>query len=139
MRLVRLLRDDSQVSLGGLAFTSILSGLSNALILVIINKAVEDTASGSHTSQLLLLFAIAFTLYLLTRRHVLIVTAKEIERILHKIRIRIADLIRQSDLLKLEKIGRSEIFAAMQRETATISHARVPSVLAIQASVLFFF
>ncbi len=139
MRLVNLLRDESQVSLGGLAFVSVLSGLSNALILVIVNQAVEDTASGSHTTQLLLLFAVVFSLFLLTRRHVLIVTAKEIERILHKIRIQIADLIRQSDLLKLEKIGRSEIFAAMQRETATISNARVPSVLAIQSTVLFFF
>ncbi len=139
MRLFRLLRDESQVSLGGLGFVALLSGLGNALILVVVNKAVEDTANGSHTTQLLLLFAIVFTLYLVTRRYVLIVTAKEIEQVLHKIRIRIADLIRKADLLQLEKIGRSEIFSAMQRETATISHSRVPSVLAIQASILFFF
>ncbi len=139
MRIFRLLRDESQASLGTLSFMAVLSGATNAAILVVVNKAVEDTANGSHTTQLLLLFAIVFALYLLTRRYVLIVTAKEIEQVLHKIRVRIADQIRKADLLKLEGIGRSEIFSVMQRETATISHARVPSVLAIQASILFFF
>ncbi len=139
MRLIRLLREESQISLGALAFMSVLSGLGNALILVIVNKAVEDTASGSHTTQLLMLFAIVFGVFLFTRRYILVATAEEVELVLHKVRVRIADLIRKADLLKLEKIGRAEIFAAMQRETATISHARVPSVLSIQASVLFFF
>ena len=66
---------------------------------MIVNQAVEDTANGSHTTRLLLLFAISFALFLITRRHVLIATAKELERILHEIRTRIADHIRQADLL----------------------------------------
>ncbi len=139
MRLFRLLREESQISVPVLGVLSTLSGLANALILVIVNKAVEDTAGGSHTTQLLILFAIVFTVYLLTRRAVLITTAKEVEHILNRVRIRIADRIRKSDLLKLEKVGRSEIYAAMQRETQTISNARVPSVLAVQSSILVLF
>ncbi len=139
MRLVNLLREEASISLVALVAVSAISGLSNALILVIVNAAIEDTAAGTHTVRLLILFATALAIYLITRRHVLATTASEIEKILHKIRIRIADRIRKSDLLTLESIGRSEIFAAVQRETITISTGTGPAVMGIQAFVLALF
>ena len=139
MRLLRLLRDESQVSLAWMVFLLALSGLSNALLLVFVNEAVTDTAAGSHTLQLLGLFMIAFTLFVVTRRHVHVVSAQEVERILQEIRVRIADLIRKADLAKLEKIDRTEIYSVVQRETAALSTDRAPLVNSVQALMLVFF
>ncbi len=139
MRLFRFLRGESQISLPWLTFLLALSGLTNALILVVINQAIENTAAGSHTTRLLVLFAIVFTLFVFTRRRVQVILAEEIERILNRIRVRIADLVRKSDLAKLEKIDRSEIYSAMQRETAVISSHRLRLVQALQASALLVF
>ncbi len=139
MNILRLLYDESQVSLAWMGFLLMLSGLSNALLLVIVNEAVADTAAGTHTLQLLGLFAIAFTTFTITRRHVHIVSAREVERILQGIRIRIADLIRKSDLAKLERIDRTEIYSVTQRETAALSQHRAPLVNSVQALMLVFF
>ena len=51
-----------------------------------------------------------------------IVTA-EIEAIIHRLRVRLMDNVRRSELLAIERIGRSRIFAAITSDAAALTQA----------------
>ena len=68
-----------------------------------------------------------------------ITTTAEIEAIIHKIRLRVMDHIRRSELLSLEAIGRSRIVAAITSDTAVLTQASNMLCFSIQGAVLVFF
>ncbi|HSK76499.1 MAG TPA: cyclic peptide export ABC transporter [Thermoanaerobaculia bacterium] len=136
MKLLELIRKESSVSLGWLFFIAAVSAICNALLLIIVNAALEDTALGKPTFRWLFLFVVLLAIFALTRKHLLIEVSKEFEQILHKVRTRIADKIRRADLLSLEKLERAGIYASVQRETLEISSIGKPLVTVVQALLL---
>lgn len=139
MKLLHFLRQESTVSLRRLAILAGIAGASNAMVLAIINVAVEHATRDAHSFQHLSLFTIALALYFITQKALMLGSTAEIEEILNKIRIRLADKIRCADLQPLEKIGRSEIYASVNRETVNISQAAATIVLGCQSAILVFF
>ena len=55
-----------------------------------------------------MLFIIALILFVQTQHYILITTTAEIEAIIHKLRVRLMDYVRRSELLPLEMIGRAK-------------------------------
>ncbi|HVR98286.1 MAG TPA: cyclic peptide export ABC transporter [Thermoanaerobaculia bacterium] len=139
MSLLRLLRAESKVSLGRLLAIAAISGLSSALVLAIVNTAAEQAASDLSNFRGLILFSLVLCLYIVTQKHLLTTSTVEIERILDKIRVRIADKIRHAELLPLERIGRSAIYASVSKDTLAISQAAVTIMVACQSAMLIVF
>ncbi|MCG8460152.1 MAG: cyclic peptide export ABC transporter [Holophagales bacterium] len=139
MKLLDLIREESDLDLPPLVAYTAVSGLSNAMLLVILNMAVEDTQNDSHSFSLLFMFAIALVGYTLPRRHVMTKVMTEIERILDRIRVRIADKVRRSELRAFESVGEGEIYHSIHRETITISQSAKPILTAVQSGTLFLF
>ena len=139
MKLLDLLRRESTISLRNLAVMAGIAGVSNAFVLAIINVAVENATNDSHSFRHLLMFALSVTLWIVSQRHIMVASTAEIEAVLHQVRVRLADKIRHADLLPLEKIGRSRIYASISKETQTISQAAAAIVVGCQASILVFF
>ncbi|MEA2695066.1 MAG: hypothetical protein QOJ16_4453 [Acidobacteriota bacterium] len=139
MNLLRLLRSESRTSPRRLLWIATLSGLANALILAVINSAASSTLTHAENFRALVLFALVLSLYIVTQKYLLVTSTVEIERILDKIRVRITDKIRHSELLPLEKIGRAAIYASVSKETLTISQAAAIIVIACQAAILIVF
>lgn len=136
MKLLDLLRAESDVSVGRLVFVSVVSGAANALLLVIVNAVLEERDVISSSFRLLFLFVVFLVAFSLTRKHLLTAVTQEIEQILHRVRTRLADKIRRADLLRLEKLGRAEIYAVLQRETLSISAIGKPLVTVFQSLLL---
>ncbi|MGZ5494977.1 MAG: ATP-binding cassette domain-containing protein, partial [Thermoanaerobaculia bacterium] len=136
MKLLELIRRESSVSLGWLLVIFALSAISNALLLIIVNVALEASGKEQPTFRWFFLFAVSLTIFTLTRRHLMIVLSKELEQILHKVRTRVADKIRRADLLLLERLERAGIYASVQRETLQISSIGKPLVQVVQAMLL---
>ena len=63
----------------------------------------------------------------------------EIEAIIHRIRVRLMDHVRRSELLSVEKIGRARIVAAITSDAAVLTQASNMLSFSIQAPVLIFF
>ena len=63
----------------------------------------------------------------------------EIEAIIHKLRVRLMDQIRRSELLAIEDIGRSRIVAAITSDTAVLTQASNMLCFSVQGLVLIFF
>lgn len=139
MVLFRFFVKDATLSLPTLIWIAAVAGISNVAILGILNSAAEKVSAGGRGVWYLALFLIAIALYSLTQRQVMASTTNEVEKIIRKHRLDITDLIRRCDLASLEQVGRANIYAAVTRETLTISQTAGPLVMAFQSSVLTVF
>lgn len=139
MTLWDFLTRESDVPLPRVMGVAAVSGLANAMLLGIVTSAADNVSDGEASAQLLFLFVIAIVLYVLTQRYILAVSTVEIEKIIAKIRVKLADKIRTADLQALERLGRAQIFAGINTHTMLLSQATAPMVLACQGSLLLLF
>src|SRR5215469_14411851 len=138
MSFLQLVRREMHGSMPKLLLMSSLGGISNASILAAINAGMQDTSSGQKPGLWAAsLFLVALFLFMKSQQFVT-VTA-EIEAIIHKLRLRLMDLIRRSELLEIEKIGRARIVASITSDTAVLTQASNMLCFTVQGTVLIFF
>lgn len=135
MSFLELVRREMHGSLPKLLFMSALGGISTAAILAAINAGMQ----GKSNLWAAILFLVALFLFVKTQYYVTITTTAEIESIIHKIRLRLIDLVRHSELLPIEDIGRARIVAAITSDTAVLTQASNLLAFTIQGAVLIFF
>ena len=136
MSFYQLVRREMQGSLGRLVFVSAMGGLSTTSILAAINAGAQAADKGSVSVWGAALFIIALLLFIQAQHYILITTTAEIGAIIHKMRVRLMDYVRRSELLPLEAIGRAEIVAAITMETATLTQASNTLAFAAQNGLL---
>jgi len=134
MSFLELVRREMHGSLPKLLFMSAIGGISTATILLAINAGVQG---GSLWAAML--FLVSLFLFIKTQFYVTISTTAEIEAIIHKIRLRLMNHIRHSELLSIEGIGRARIVAAITSDTAILTQASNMLALTVQGAVLVFF
>jgi putative pyoverdin transport system ATP-binding/permease protein len=127
-----LVRHEMQGSLPRLVIMSALAGLSNAALLAAINAASQGASEGKPSLWAAALFVVSLLLFVKTQNYVLIASTVEIEAIVHKLRVRLMDQVRRSELVPLETIGRARIVAGITRDTGTLTAAA--NMLAFAAS-----
>ena len=115
------------------------SAAANALLLATINAAAENAAIKASNLRYLVLFLLLAIIYIVAQWTILSTTAREVERILGDIRSRIIGQIMRADLITIEKMGRSEIYASLHRETVTISQAAQMIAIALQSTMMVAF
>jgi putative ATP-binding cassette transporter len=140
MSFFTLIRREIHGSLPKLVFMSGLGGVSNASILAAINSGVQTAGSGGKPGLWSAsLFLVALFLFMKTQQYVTITATAEIEAIIHKIRLRLMDHIRRSELLEMERIGRSRIVAAITSDAAILTQASNMLCFSVQGAVLIAF
>lgn len=137
--LLQLIRQGSPRFDASLVALVAIAGLANAALLAIVNGAAENASNALENGRFLALFVLVMTVYIITQRHILLVSIEEVERLLDLIRVRISDRIRRSELLAVERMGRTEIYAGVNRETQTISQAASTIIVACQSALLVLF
>ena len=136
MSFFQLVRREMQGSLGRLVFVSAMGGVSTTSILGAINAGAQAADKGTLASWAAGLFVVALMLFIQTQHYILITTTAEIGAIIHKLRVRLMDYVRRSELLPLEMIGRAEIVSAITMETATLTQASNTLAFAAQGALL---
>jgi putative pyoverdin transport system ATP-binding/permease protein len=140
MSFIQLVRREMHTSLPRLVFMATLGGISNAAVLAAINAASSGSSSDKTPSLWAAgLFVVALFLFIKTQHYILITATVEIEAIIHKMRVRLMDGVRHSELLAIEAIGRARIVAALTSDTAVLTQASNVLVFSIQSVVLIFF
>jgi putative ATP-binding cassette transporter len=140
MSFIDLVRREMHGSMPKLIFMSGVGGVSNASILAAINSGVQDAGNGQKPGLwAAMLFLIALFLFMKSQQFVTITATAEIEAIIHKIRLRLMDQIRRSELLELEGIGRARIVAAITSDTAVLTQASNMLCFTVQGAVLVCF
>jgi len=72
------------------------SGTANALILAVINAAVESMRHGGPNWRHLLLFVLSLALFAYSLRYILCESSRIAEEAIRNVRVRLADKIRRS-------------------------------------------
>ena len=140
MSFLQLVQREMQGSLPRLLFMSALGGISTAAVLASINAGVQSVNSGNKPSLwAATLFLVALFLFMKTQAYVTITATAEIEGIIHRMRLRIMDQIRHSELLALDNIGLARIVASVTGDTQILTQASNMLCFTVQGAVLIFF
>ena len=139
MSFFQLFRREAQGPLHRLLIMSGLGGASSAAMLATLNAGAQAADSGKVNYWAASAFIIALLLFIKAQRFTLITVAVEIEAMIHKLRVRLLDLVRRSELLPLEAIGSSEIIAAITKDTAALTQGTRRLAWAGHALSLLFF
>jgi putative ATP-binding cassette transporter len=118
------------------------SGTANALILAVINAAVESMGKQQGQGpgwRHFLLFTLSLGLFVYSLRYILGESSRIAEEAIRSVRVRLADKIRRCDLRALESIGDADIHARISRETAAIAQAARPLFSAGQSAIMVLF
>src|ERR1051325_2806484 len=136
MSFYQLVSREMQGSLGRLVFVSAMGGLSTTSILAAINAGAQAADKGTVSWWGAGLFIIGLLLFIQAQHYILITTTAEIGAIIHKMRIRLLDYVRRSELLPLEAIGRAEIVSAITGVTGILTQASNMLAFAVQVFLL---
>jgi len=136
MSFFQLVRHEMDGSLGRLAFVSGMGGISTTAIIGAINAGAGAADRGELSLWAAGFFVVALLLFVQTQHYILITTTAEIGAIIHKIRVRLLDYVRRSELLPLESIGRAEIVSAITGDTAILTQASNMLAFAAQGALL---
>src|ERR1700721_2188506 len=140
MMFIDLVRREMHGSLPRLVFMSGLGGISNAALLAAINNAAEKAGDSDKPSLWAAgLFVVALLLFISTQKYILITATVEIESILHKLRVRLLDAVRHSELAAIDRIGRARIVASITSDAAVLTQASTQLVFSLQSVVLIVF
>ena len=110
--LIKLLRRGSRRFDGGMLGMVVVSGLSSAGLLAIINAAAnaDDT---DRNGRLLAYFIVTIGVYIYTQRQILFLAIVEVEHLLNDIRVRVADRIAFLEAGRIVELGtHDELVAA---------------------------
>lgn len=140
MTFIELVRREMHGSLPRLVFMSGLGGISNAALLAAINSAAESAGDSEKASLWAAgLFVVALFLFIKTQNYILITATVEIESIIHKLRVRLLDEVRHSELVAMDGIGRARIVASITSDAAVLTQAAGQVVFSLQSVVLIIF
>jgi putative ATP-binding cassette transporter len=139
MSFFQLVRREMHGSSHRLIVVSILAGASNSTMLAAINSGAQAGSIGTVSLSAAGLFIISLIIFIKTQRFILVATTGEIEAIIHKLRLRLMELVRHSEIIPLETIGRASIDAAITKETALLTQAATSLAYAGQTVVLIVF
>jgi putative ATP-binding cassette transporter len=139
MQLLQLAAREVKISVPRLCVFATLAGVSNALIIAMINTGATTAARGEVDRWAAMVFILSLLLYVWSQRFLFSTTSKEVEAAIHRLRLRLMDDVRHSELASLEAIGRADIYANITKQTATLTQAAVVITVAVQSSVLIFF
>jgi putative ATP-binding cassette transporter len=140
MTFLQLVRREMYGSLPRLVFMAALGGISTAALLAAINAAAQSVNNNQKPSLWAAgLFLIALLLFIKTQNYILVTATVEIESIIHKLRVRLSEEVRHSELAPMETIGRARIVAAVTTDTVVLSQTASVLVFSMQNGVLIFF
>jgi putative pyoverdin transport system ATP-binding/permease protein len=140
MSFLQLVRREMRGSLRKLLFMAAIGGISSAAVLAAINAGAQAAGESENSSLwAIALFLAALTLFIWSQPYVTTTITAEIEAIIHKMRVRLMDAVRRSELLSIDEIGRSRIVAAINSDAGVLTQASNTLVYSMQSIVLIFF
>lgn len=117
----------------------IISGIANSVVLSVINQGAQKVSNNEEVTQLFFIFVIAVALFIYTRRYSLTQATMMVEQAIRRVRVRITDKIRRTELTFVEKNDRAQIYTYLTQDTNLISQSGLTVISAIQSAVVIIF
>ncbi len=139
MELLYLLKGEIDEPIRPLLIFVTLSGFANALLISIINTAAEFVSNSEVNNKFFLLFICGVAAFLFAKKYVLDKSSAIVESVMYKLRHRIADKIRHTELATLEATGTSPLYARLTQDTTYISNVSTTMINAAQSAIMMSF
>lgn len=139
MLLLDFFNKESDVPKGPMIVMGIISGIANSIVLGVINQGAQKVSNNEEVSQLFFIFTIAVALFIYTRRYSLTQATIMVEQAIRRVRVRITDKIRRTELTFIEKNDRAQIYTYLTQDTNLISQSGLTVISAIQSIVVIIF
>jgi putative ATP-binding cassette transporter len=131
-----MIRREARGSLPRLAVKSGLAGLSGGAILASLEAGLRGANEGKPSLWAGALFIVSLFAFVKLQNHVLAAVIAEIQAIVHKLRVRLINLVRNSELVPLDTIGRARVITDITADTVALT--RAASLLALEAPGIVF-
>lgn len=142
-RLLQFLDENAEYPKRRLMVFAMISGLANGMLLAVVNHSASlagEFASGDGLlTYLLAIYLIILTIFVYTKKYTLEQAAIIVEHVLRKVRMRIMDKVRNTELVFMESTGHSEIFNCLSHDTEQISTSSSTVFASLQAAIMLVF
>ena len=139
MSLLKLYKKESTASAKPIMIMAMISGVANSVLLAVMNAAISTASSETLNFRYLMLFLISMALFIIGKRYALKQTTIIVEQMINRVRIRISNKIRNSELLFLENIGTAEIQTRITNDTNLITQSACILISACESSIMLVF
>ena len=140
MNMIRLLKGGPRASRRPVIILAGLTGLGNAGLVGLINQAAEKSLLGQEVGlQLLVLYVLMLSLFLLSNRSSMHQANRLVQSRLEATRRRLVNKNRKSDLRTLEKLGHGDVYVTVAQETDHLSQTLPLLIGAGQSALLLVF
>jgi putative ATP-binding cassette transporter len=140
MNFLDLLKAETKEVSNVLLAYMMVSGLSNAVVLFLINGAAATVTYGEINTRLLVMFILVIAIYILTQQYIFKKASAIVDQIIQKIRIRLTDkIIKRAELIDLDNIGNSRVYNHMTHQTSEVSTYANEITAAVQSLIMVIF
>ena len=117
----------------------VVAGLCDSALLALINFSTSlDPHSADH-ARYMGFYALCLVLFILSKRRSLMASIDMSEQVIHRIRLRVVDKIRQSELPFIETLSQGQIHTKVSQDFNLISQASYMMLNAVQGVVMMVF
>ncbi|MCV6636920.1 cyclic peptide export ABC transporter [Candidatus Albibeggiatoa sp. nov. NOAA] len=137
--LLDLFKKESDLPKMPIITTGVASGIASSAILAAINQAAQGIADYEDIARPFFIFLISLTLFIYARKHSLAQATLVVEESIRKVRLRVADKIRHSELHFIEGMGKGEIYSHLTQDANLVSQSGLTLISSLQAFIVLFF
>jgi putative ATP-binding cassette transporter len=137
--LLQFVRQETNENYYGLFAIGSLSGISSAILLVIINVGAETADMGYVNFRIFMLFLIGMAIFVYCKRHVMNECSRIFGKVTNTIYLRQIDKLSRANMQDLEKMGESVIYSRLTKELDNIWFFAPLVADALQGAVMVIF
>jgi putative ATP-binding cassette transporter len=139
MRLIRFIAEEPGTPRGAILAMASLAGVADASLIASVNSAAEDIVAGAMPLELAAVYLLLLGILLTALSYALVNAVAAIERALERVKLRIADKVRRSDLRVIEVSGGAGAYRSLAQDSGLIAQGAGPLVLVAQQSLVVTF
>jgi len=139
MELFTLVKREVKEPVRPLLIFMTISGIASGFLISLINTAAENASNSELNSRTFLLFSVGILVVILTKKYVLDKSVVIVESVMERLRNRIADQVRHTELNILECVGASAIHTRLNEDAIIISNTASNLIVGFQAAVMMVF
>jgi putative pyoverdin transport system ATP-binding/permease protein len=139
MECFHLLRRESDRATMNLLAMAAFSGILSTLLVALIIGSASNVTPGQLRTLDLAKFVLCLSFYVYGGRYVLTETSALAEQIVMKMRLRILEKIRRSNLLRFEEVGTARSYSILNESATTLSSSASSIAGAFSSAVMLIF
>ncbi|MEY3194620.1 MAG: hypothetical protein RIQ78_717 [Bacteroidota bacterium] len=118
---------------------SVLSGISNACLIAVINGAAASVSNKAINWRYTILYLLCAVVFFYSKKYTLDRSSELVEWVINRVRRRLADKVRHTELVSLDKYGTATIYARISQDATIISNVTTSIINSIQSSIMILF